>query len=201
MFALCIIAFLCLLPVNYSAPAACENLVRPLDHLDFHHLKGRWALVAGAMRDNSYLEKFKTRDSASVSFGNTSENSTVSFQRVIGFSGSCQYTQSNITLKASGFSFNDINMAVTILNMSCPDCLLMSFKNESNDVLRLYLFSRRRAVDQKEMEEFRAQAECLNMLEPSAVDPTKELCPEKISDTADTDTAAQTEVKTEGQNA
>ena len=47
----------------------------------------------------------------------------------------------------------------------------------------------------KEVEEFRAQVECLNMPPPAVIYPTKELCTEEMT----SDPAAQTEKKTEGQ--
>ncbi len=197
MFALCVIAFLCLMPVSHSAPLACDNTVRLLDQLDLHHLEGRWALIAVSLNNSAELEKFKSRESASINFVNASETSTVSLMRAFHLNGSCQYMQSNITLEGSGFTFSGFNISVAVLFTSCPDCLVMRFDNESKKPVRVHLFSRRREVEQKEMEEFRAQAECLNMFPPAVMDPTKELCPEQIS----THTAAQTEEETEGQNA
>lgn len=47
-------------------------------------------------------------------------------------------------------------------------------------------------MDQKELEEFRAQLKCYGLPTPVVMDPTKELCPEQP-----TAAAAQIEEKTE----
>uniref|UniRef100_A0A8C4EC96 Apolipoprotein M n=1 Tax=Dicentrarchus labrax TaxID=13489 RepID=A0A8C4EC96_DICLA len=176
------------------SPLTCEDLVRPLDQLDLHHLEGRRALVAGSLSDPAHLEHFKRRESASINFAN--ETSKTSIIRVFGFGDSCEYLNSSIRLEGSGFTFYHNNLTVTVLYTSCPDCLVIRFDNESK-LLRLYLFSRRREVEQKEMEEFSTQAKCLNMPPPVMMDPTKELCPEQTS----SDPAAQTGEKREGQKA
>uniref|UniRef100_A0A4W6FTU8 Uncharacterized protein n=1 Tax=Lates calcarifer TaxID=8187 RepID=A0A4W6FTU8_LATCA len=165
MFAVCVIALLCL-------------SLQPLDQLDHHQLEGSWVLVAAGLRDPAHLEHFKTRDSAIIKFASASEPSKISFTRIFGFNDSCHYLLSNITLEGSSFSFEKINITVTFLYTSCPDCVVMRFDNESKEPLRVYLFSKRREVEQKEMEEFGAQVACLNMLPPERMDPTKELCPE-----------------------
>lgn len=43
----------------------------------------------------------------------------------------------------------------------------------------LYLLSRRRRLEQKEMEEFKAQVNCLQLPSPAVMDPSEELCPER----------------------
>lgn len=192
MFALYVTALLCLVSVSNSATLVCEDLVRPLDQLDLHHLVGRWALIAG---NPAHEENFKSRDSASINFVN--ETSKMSFMRVFSFGGSCQYMSSNITFGGSSFKFDKFNITVNFLYTSCPDCVVMRFDNRSKNLLRLYLFSRRREVKQEETEEFGAQSKCLNMLPPIIMDPTKELCPEQIS----SDPTVQNEENTEGQKA
>lgn len=174
MFALYVIALICWLAGSHSAPLSCENLLRPKDQLD---LEGRWVLVSASVRDPTYLEKLKQRDSAMVTFGNVSGTSEMSFRRVFSSGDICEYMESNITLKGSGFAFPQFNVTVTILHMSCPDCALMQFSDNSDKPVRLYLFSKRRQLEPAEMEEFKAQAKCLNMTEPVVKDPTKKLCP------------------------
>lgn len=194
MFAVCGFALLCWVSVSHAAPPACEKLLQPLEQLHFQHLEGRWALVAGGLSDPANLEKFKSRESVSVSFANYSDSSKIGFTRVFGFNDSCQHMHSNVTLQGSSFSFEESNVTVTVLYTSCSDCAVMRFV-KSNEVQRLYLFSRRREVGQQEVEEFKAQAVCLNVSEHFLMDPSKELCPEKVShDPATTE-------NTEGQNA
>uniref|UniRef100_A0A671U2A2 Uncharacterized protein n=1 Tax=Sparus aurata TaxID=8175 RepID=A0A671U2A2_SPAAU len=188
MFAVCAIALLCLGSLSHSADPACEDLVRPLDQLDPAHLEGTWTVVAGSMTTPEYSEKFRTGDSASISFVNGT-----TFSRAFRSNDSCQYLNSNITLKGSSFDFHQYNITVTFLQTSCPDCLLLRFDNMSKEFQRMYLFSRRREVEQKEMDEFTAQAQCLNSLPPVVKDPTKPICPEQMSNDAETQPDEKTE--------
>ncbi|XP_073324785.1 uncharacterized protein [Pagrus major] len=188
MFAVCAIALLCLVSLSHSAPLACEDLVRPVDQLDPAHLEGTWTLVAGGMSSPEYREKFKTRDSASISFVNGT-----TFTRVFGSNDSCQYLNSNITLEGSSFDFAQYNVTVTFLHTSCQDCILLRFDNMAKEVQRVYLFSRKREVEQKEMDEFTAQTQCLNLLPPVVKDPTKPICPGKMSNDAEAQPDAKTE--------
>lgn len=181
MFAVYVIALLCWASLGHGAPLACEDLVRPQDGLGFQHLEGRQSLVAASLDDLTYLENFKRRDSATIYFANSSDTSKLSFIRSFRSNDSCQYLTSNITVEGSSFAFEEYNITVTFLSTSCPDCALMRFDDSSKKPLRMYLFSRRRELEEKEMEEFKAQAKCLNMHPPVLMDPTKELCPEQIT--------------------
>uniref|UniRef100_A0A3Q1F507 Uncharacterized protein n=1 Tax=Acanthochromis polyacanthus TaxID=80966 RepID=A0A3Q1F507_9TELE len=156
-----------------------------------------WILIGGSVRDPAHLEKFKSRDSASITFANHSDASKVSFKRIFSVGDSCEYMNSNITLQGSGYTFDQSNATVTVIQTSCQDCAVMKFDDQSKKPVRFYLFSRKREVEQKDLEEFKTQAECLGLSEPFMMDPTKELCPEEIS----VDKNAQTEEKTEGQQA
>uniref|UniRef100_A0A673CZW0 Apolipoprotein M n=1 Tax=Sphaeramia orbicularis TaxID=375764 RepID=A0A673CZW0_9TELE len=185
MFATCALVLLCLIPLSCSAPLTCEDLVRPLDHLDPHHLEGRWALVAGGLSDPGLQEFFKRRNSSSINFSSAHAASSFSYTPSVDAGGKCHYKSYNISLEGSVLTFDvldQVNLTVTFLFTSCPDCLVMRYDNISGKTERVFLFSRRRKVDLDEMEEFRAQAECLKMLPPAVMDHTKELCPEQNSD-------------------
>ncbi|CAN9510506.1 unnamed protein product [Ophioblennius macclurei] len=188
------IALFHLLSVSLSAPLTCEELVRPSHQLDFGHLHGKWALVAGSLSHLPFLEIFKQRDSAAVDFsGNTSETG-VSYTHSKRLKKECFYGSHNITLEGSGFFYNEeakSNFTANFIRTSCSDCLLMHMSVESGKRQHFYLFSRRRQLERSEMEEFRAQVECLNMPPPAVMDPTKELCPDKT----DEDPAARIEDK------
>lgn len=180
MWALCATALLCLLTVSQSAPPPCEELVRPLDLDNFQHFLGRWVLVAGSLSNPENEEKFRQRETASITIVNGTTG--LSLHRNFGFGNTCHYSSSNITMDGGSFNFNDYNVTVSFLHSSCADCAVMRFDNNARDVQRLYLFSRGREVKQEEADEFSAQAKCFNMLSPIMLDPTKELCPEKITD-------------------
>ncbi|KAM7394102.1 hypothetical protein PAMP_020922 [Pampus punctatissimus] len=193
MFAVCAIVLLCLMSVSHSAPLDCENLVRSLDQLDPHHLEGRRAMVAGSLSHLPFMEKLRRRDSATINFfSNTNETNI--FSRSMRLDNKCHYVSYNISLEGSSFTFNNGNVTTTFIHTSCHDCILMSFDVESGKRQHFYLFSRRRELEQKEIEDFRAQVECLNMPPPAVMDPTRDLCPEEKA----SDPVAQTEEKTEG---
>ncbi|KAL3066900.1 hypothetical protein OYC64_016777 [Pagothenia borchgrevinki] len=184
-------ALLCLVSVSHSAPLGCEHLLRPLHQLDPRPLEGRWALVAGSLSHLPYLDRFKQRDSATVNFSSNTSDTNISYSRSIRLDSTCLYHSYNISLEGSSFTYDGTdksNLTANFVHSSCQDCLLMRMDVESGKRQHLYLFSRRREVEQEEMEEFRAQVECLNMPPPVVMDAHKELCPE-----------AQTEEKHEGQ--
>ncbi|XP_070768157.1 uncharacterized protein [Enoplosus armatus] len=194
--AVCAIALLCFMSLSHSAPLACDNLVRPLDQLDLRHLEGRWALVAGSLSQPSYLERFKQRDSATVNFSSNTSDTNISYTSTILLDNACLYNTYNISLEGSTFTYDGTdksNLSTNFSHTSCHDCILMRINADSGKRQHFYLFSRRRALEQKEMEEFRAQVECLHMPPPAVLDPTKDLCPEKTAG----DPAAPTEDKTE----
>lgn len=160
-----------------------------LDQLDPHCLEGRWALRAGSLSDPAHPGFFKLRDSASIHFSNASVTSNICYTISVHVGGKCHYQTLSIALEGSTFSFDvrdQVNITVTFLHTSCPDCVVMRFDNKSKTTVRLLLFSRRREVESKELEEFRNQVECLNTLPPAVMHPARELCWEQSIQTWDT---------------
>ncbi|XP_034733566.1 uncharacterized protein LOC117948160 [Etheostoma cragini] len=182
--AVCAITLLCLVSGSLAAPLACEVLVRPFDQLDLGRLEGRWAMVAGALSDHLYLQRFKQRDSATINFSSNTSDTNISYSRSIHLNNQCLYHSYNISLEGSSFTYDGTdksNLTGNFVHTSCQDCVLMRMNVESGKRQHFYLFSRRRQLEQKEMEEFRAQVKCLNMPPPAVLDPTKELCPEETA--------------------
>uniref|UniRef100_A0A3Q3E775 Uncharacterized protein n=1 Tax=Labrus bergylta TaxID=56723 RepID=A0A3Q3E775_9LABR len=183
MFALFL---LFLASVSHSAPV-CEKLMMPLE-MEPGHLEGKWALVAGSLNNSSSMEALRLRDSITMYFSNSSETSTVSYTQINRFDDLCQSLLYNTSVEGSTFTFNVGNrfdLAGSFLHTSCPDCVVMrwivrSKRRVSKD---LYLLSRRRQVEELEMEEFRAQLDCYQMPPPVVMDPSKELCPEETKST------------------
>lgn len=186
MFAVCVVAVGCLLSMSHSVPLACVDSIRPLGELDPHHLEGRWALVAGSMTDPADLEYFKRRDSSSINFSNTSMTTNISYTPGVRSGGKCRIQSYSVSLEGSVLTFDvrhQVNLTLTFLYTPCHDCVLIRFDDKSEKLLRLYFFSRRRELNQQEMEAFRAQVECLSLPPPAVMDRTKEICLEQgISD-------------------
>lgn len=174
LFAACAIAGLCLLSVSSAVPLACEDLVRPLDQVD--HFEGRWVLVAGSLNNTAAEDILKGRDSVVVYLHNSS------YIQASHVGGHCIYERHNMSTEGHIFTIKEknFNFTVTLSHTSCQDCAVMTLdmeapKYKSTD---LYLFSKRREVDQKEMDEFNAQVKCLKLPLPVVMDPTKEICPD-----------------------
>lgn len=186
---------LCLMAVSHSAPLACEDLVRPLDQLESHHLEGRWALVAGSLNDTATADVLKGRESVTIYFHNST------YTQANRFEGPCESYSHNFSMEGHilKMKVKTFNFTVNFFHTSCQDCVVFSLAAESPNYesVDFYLFSRRREVEQKVMDEFKAQVECLNMPPLIIMDPTKELCPEQTASKP----AAPTEEKTEGQKA
>ncbi|XP_030287993.1 alpha-1-acid glycoprotein 1-like [Sparus aurata] len=195
MLLLCAIALLCSMPVSLSAPLACEDLLRPLGQLDPRHLEGRWAMVAGSLSHPPFMERLRSRESATASFSSNTSETSISFRRSMRLDDECHYASYNISVEGSSFTFDNRSINTTFTHTSCRDCILLSFDVESGKRQHFYLFSRRRQLEQEEIEEFTAQVECLKMPPPAVMDPTKELCPDETA----SDPAARNEEKTKGQ--
>lgn len=179
MFAVRAITLLCLMSASYSASPNCTDLVQPLDQVDPHDLEGRWALVADSLKIIHSETPVQTSNSTSIDF----YNSTLS--KANRFGELCDYISGNVSIEGPNYDFMFGRMYKfngTLFRTSCSDCLMLSFNVESPyfETKELCLFSKRRAVDEKEMREFSALVECLKMPEPVVMDPTQKLCPAQL---------------------
>lgn len=133
--------------------------------------------MAGSISHLPAMETFRIRDSAAASF---STNQTgITMIRNMRLNDQCHYMSVNISLEGSSFSFPDKDVNATFTRPPCRDCVLMSFDVQSGKRIHFYLYSRRRQLEEQELEEFRRQAECLKIPPPHVMDPTKELCPQE----------------------
>lgn len=179
MFAVRAVFLLSLAHLSQTALQNCRELLRPLDQLQPRSLEGGWALVAGSLSHHSFMKDFRERESATASFSNNTDSSTITWRRSMRAENKCHYKSYNISLEGSSFTFRDGHVNATFIHTACPDCILISFDVESGKRLHFYLFSRRRQLEEKEMEEFRRQVGCLKMPPPVVMEPTNELCPEE----------------------
>lgn len=176
-FAACAIAVLCSATLSHSAPMVCKDSVRTLPQLDLGQWVGRWALVASSVENCAAAENLKEIDSIVIGLRNSS------YTQASLVNGQCMYHSHNIRVEGNILTLKErrFNMTVTPFYTSCRDCLVFTLNVESPNYnsLDFYLFSKRREVEQSEMEEFKGQAACLNMAAPFVMDHTKELCPEQ----------------------
>lgn len=190
MFAV-FVSLLCLMSVGHSTPLACEKLVQPSDRFDLQNVLGRWAFIAGSLNNTGAADVLRRRDSQTIYIRNSSY---IQANRV---GDECQYLTHNVSAEGHVFTMKkkNFNFTGTFLNTSCSDCLVLTLDMESHNhkSMSVYLLSRRRKLEEKEMEEFSAQVDCLNMPQPVVMDPAKELCP-RVSEPV-----AQHDEKPEGQ--
>lgn len=179
MFAACTIFLLSLAHPSQAALQNCGDLLRPLDQLHPRSLEGDWALVAGSLSHHPFMELFRQRQSATASFTNNTDSGTITLRRSMRSENTCHYQSYNISLEGSSFTFRGGEVNATFIRTSCPDCALIRFDVESGKRVHFYLFSRRRQLEEKVMEEFRHQVGCLEMPPPVVMDPANELCPEE----------------------
>lgn len=136
-------------------------------------------MVAGSLSHLSSWEKFRQRDSASIYFSSNTSESSISYSRSICLGNTSMHTWFNISLEGSSFTYDGIdrsNASASFVRTSCRDCLLMRMHVDSGRRIHFYLFSRRRRLEQEEMDEFKAQVRCLDMPPPKMMDPEKPLC-------------------------
>ncbi|KAI3352458.1 hypothetical protein L3Q82_005412 [Scortum barcoo] len=174
MFAAWAIAFLCFMPMSHSAPVDCNDLLKPSDQIHFHQLEGTWAMVADSMQITEFQHPVPRIGSVSV----TLVNST--YTRAMSIDGRCFYDSHNVSNEGPNFKIEvPFNYTGTILSTSCADCVVLSLSMElpHKKSKELCLFSKRREVDPKELREFIAQVDCLNMPKPVVMDPNEGLCP------------------------
>lgn len=172
--AVCAIAFACFTSVSRSSPLTCKDLIQPLDEVNPHDFEGSWVMVADSMKVIEAERPVEICDSVRIDFSNTT------FTKANLCGDRCQLFSRNVTLDGPhySFSYGPMNFTGTVFKTSCADCMLLTFKVDApkEKTEELCLFSRRRAVDEKNLREFEAQVKCLEMPEHMVMDPTKALC-------------------------
>ena len=146
----------------------------------------------GGLSHQASLEALPQRDGITVFFRNSNQTSNTTYTQINRMGADCQsrsYRVSRDGGGGGGFTFvvdgGRFNLTGVFLRTSCPDCLLMRWDVESprRTSLDVYLLSSgRREVEPGEMEEYRAQLECLGLPPPLVMSPTPELCPEEAGD-------------------
>uniref|UniRef100_A0A3B3ZDP7 Apolipoprotein D n=1 Tax=Periophthalmus magnuspinnatus TaxID=409849 RepID=A0A3B3ZDP7_9GOBI len=157
----------------------CEKLVGLKDGLAPADVNGTWAFIAASYRDRFAMNTLKQRASITGFFSDN--NGTWTYTHANRYGDHCQYGSYGFTFDGSRVSF-DASIQYTFtgafLYTTCPDCLVMKWM--INDQLNeMYLLSRRRSLTQSELEEFKAQVQCFQMIPPVTMSPSKPLCPEK----------------------
>ncbi|CAJ1053559.1 hypothetical protein GBF38_003559 [Xyrichtys novacula] len=178
LFAIRTLAVFSLISASLAAPLDCQDVLRPMDKLNPRDWEGMWAAVADSVRNIQPPGPALLSDSTVLYFYNST------FSRANRFNLTCSYFSNNVTFEGPDYKF-DVNAVVkysgTVFYSSCPDCVVLSFIVDSPfyKSQELCLFSKRRSVEETEMQEFMAQVKCMNMPEPYVMNPNVDLCPPK----------------------
>lgn len=176
MFAVQAIALLCLMSVSCTALPACKTLVQPYDQLDPTDKEGRWVLVADSLKVIQSVQPVTQSDGLSIDCYNSTF--TINYR----FGDHCHYVTRNVSFEGPHFNVTIGEMSKitgTVFRIKCPDCLVLSYNEDSLHFKseELCLFSRRRSVSEEVLKEFIAMVECLKMPPHIVMDPNKEMCP------------------------
>ncbi|XP_026215990.1 uncharacterized protein LOC113162173 [Anabas testudineus] len=173
------LAVLSLLSVGHSAPVtSCESLVRPLE-LNRDQLLGKWSFIAESSDITAaklLTDMFVDTVSAQITANDADGIDVLYMQKMLGrcFSLTVSTTLANNTLSmAQPYVSSSIR-----LSSGCPDCLVFSTKSTIGTFtyFSLQLLSKRSKVTAAELEEFKKQAECLDLLSPAVLDGDKGFC-------------------------
>ncbi|KAK7930011.1 hypothetical protein WMY93_006406 [Mugilogobius chulae] len=196
------VALLSLLCVGHSAPMPnCENLIQKIDIESRDVLLGRWIYAAESttIPGTAMLTKLLI-DSVIVHAIPLVDNNSVQFTQIQRMFGRCASFSSTLTVVNNTMQMIKPYVASEVLlTTSCPDCLVIlgNFTLGSRYFQSLQLLSKRRVLSTAELEEFKKQAECLNLPAPHALDPQKELCPEQQT-SGTTDLTSEVDAKVIG---
>ncbi|CAJ1053561.1 hypothetical protein D5F01_LYC00152 [Xyrichtys novacula] len=175
LFAIRTLAVFSLISASLAASLDCKDVLRPMDKLNPRDWEGMWAMVADSIRVIQSPEPERLSNSTVLYFYNST------FTKA-NLDLTCSYFSNNVTFEGPDYKF-DVNGVVkfsgTIFYSSCPDCLVLSFIVDSPHYKsqELCLFSKRRSVEETELQEFMAQVKCMDMPEASVMNPNEELCP------------------------
>ncbi|XP_035992743.1 uncharacterized protein LOC105923171 [Fundulus heteroclitus] len=172
-----------LLSLGQSAPATnCDILTQPIQLSGRDQLLGRWNYMAESTDLPGYTELSKMF-TATVWRNLTAaaeENviTSIQYQKMFGL---CYTYSYNMTLENNALVLVHPYPPTTFhLNTGCPDCMVVysNYTIGKSSFRSLQLLSRRSQVSAAELEEYKKQAECLNLPGAVIMDVEKGFCPD-----------------------
>ncbi|KAK2816952.1 hypothetical protein Q5P01_025143 [Channa striata] len=172
------------LSVGHSAPVTnCETLIQPIE-FQRDQLLGKWIYLAEStdIAGTQLLTKmfFESTWWKLTAAENEDDGLRgVYFSKMAGF---CSTFSVNLKLVNNTISaVRPYTMSATLLKTGCPDCIVSLGKHTigRNMYTSVQLMSRRRRVTDAELNEFKKQAECLNLPSLAILDQEKDLCPDE----------------------
>ncbi|XP_035992744.1 uncharacterized protein LOC118563114 [Fundulus heteroclitus] len=172
-----------LLSLGQSAPATnCDILTQPIQLSGRDQLLGRWNYMAESTDMPGYTELSKMF-TATVWWNFTAaaeENviTSIQYQKMFGLCFTYSY---NLTLENNAVVLvHLVPSTAFLLNTGCPACMILYYNYTigKSSYRSLQLLSRRSQVSAAELEEYKKQAECLNLPAAVIMDVEKGFCPD-----------------------
>nr|XP_046268135.1 uncharacterized protein LOC124071551 [Scatophagus argus] len=191
------VAVLSLLAVGQSAPVtSCDSLIQTLEISGREQLLGKWFQVAESTnnRDAELIAK-SLRESLWIKISAANGNDDIALMFTAKASSLCLTTTNKATLKNNTIQPAIANETlkhllppvplptISLLKTGCTECLVLhsQYQMFRSTIGVLQLLSKRRTVTAAEMEEFKKQAECLNLPQPFSLNPDAGVCSEPPS--------------------
>ncbi|KAM9392069.1 uncharacterized protein KZ484_003588 [Pholidichthys leucotaenia] len=188
MFAGFCLTLLALSTLSAASEPSCEELIKPLKDQSKAH--GKWIYYVGASDNEEQLKELKTIHSCWLEISPIPDSDALCLHYADKLNGTCIYGTINATFSGdhihATFHFNNATMESVGKHLeTCPDCLLWSDDHVTTDSGKtrksknLYLFTKSGALDASQLEIFKKQAECLNLLSDFHFTNTADLCPKE----------------------
>uniref|UniRef100_A0A3B3BGU8 Apolipoprotein M n=1 Tax=Oryzias melastigma TaxID=30732 RepID=A0A3B3BGU8_ORYME len=192
MSALLCLALLALSSLTAASDLDCDELVKP--SLNQSKVSGRWIFQVGISDTEEQMEFLKSVNSSWMEIQTTPKSEGLNLHFGDRIDGKCMYGTANSSVSGNStrvtFYYNSTSHEVFgKLLESCPDCAVWSDYKLTEEMGKtkkhrnLYLFTKTGKLDDKNLEVFKKQAECLHFSTDFYFPQTTHLCPdEKDSD-------------------
>ncbi|XP_012716802.2 uncharacterized protein LOC105925476 [Fundulus heteroclitus] len=188
MFAQLCSVLLALSSLAAASDPGCDELIKPLE--DRSKIYGKWVLHAGASDSEQNLKAKKIVNSSWVKLSAIPNSDEFTMHYIDKIEGKCVCgtVESSTTGNASKVIFHYNSTTYEHIGRfleTCADCALWTddavaeVNGEARKSRNLYIFTKTGKLDPADLEVFKKQAKCLNLLPDFYYLETTDLCPEE----------------------
>ncbi|XP_061840517.1 uncharacterized protein [Nerophis lumbriciformis] len=179
-----------LVAAGQSAPLGhCDTLTQKLQIQGRDQFLGRWTMAAASTNIGGLVAITTTwLDTLWLKITPANESDAFYVFHVQKMLGSCYSTTYKMTLANNALAtVQPLPASGALLMTSCADCMVMqsNYTIGGSPYSEVLLLTRRAKVSTAEMEEFKRQVACLNLLPAIVMDSDKGFCPDDLKNTAD----------------
>ncbi|KAM4745295.1 uncharacterized protein FYW61_011876 [Anableps anableps] len=186
-----------------ASDPGCDELIKPLE--DRSKIYGKWVLHAGASDSEQNLKAKKIVNSSWIKLSTIPDSDEFNLHYMDKIEGKCVCGTLNSSTSGNAtkviFYYNSTTYEhIGRFLETCNDCALWAddavaeVNGEARKSRNLYIFTKTGKLNNSDLEVFKKQAKCLNLLPDLYFLETTELCPEEKEPTT-----APTEANTEEQ--